>query len=361
MSWISTCLLCESYDHGHLNSSIKQSQDGVCELNQTWDLVPVGQGASRCSVQSTPGKPADVQGQTLVSRRVSKTRRTERGWERGLPLHTETKPSLFRSFDQHRLLIQKTHYTIELPPSTQVHVAPIFSSPSTLTCFGVDIICGLLVSLIVFIDTLHLWISSPRAPLWPKHCWWVLTCSSREEDPDPSPEPRGRPQAPCWEAQGSLGGGEAASHVLSSSAWTKQGFGCSCAPSDLRVPPNFRGPAMLSLIPRVVFSHLSLDSRGALLRLCSNYTLTSLEPSLSTLSSVQLLSRVWLFATPWITARQASLSITNSWSLLKHMSIESVMPSNHLILCHPLLLPSVLPNIREFSNESVLHIRWTKY
>jgi len=78
--------------------------------------------------------------------------------------------------------------------------------------------------------------------------------------------------------------------------------------------------------------------------------------------SVQLLSRVWLIATPWTAALQASLSITNSWSLLKLMSIESVMPSNHLILCHPLLLlPSIFPSIRVFSNESVLHIRWPKY
>ena len=81
-----------------------------------------------------------------------------------------------------------------------------------------------------------------------------------------------------------------------------------------------------------------------------------------TFSSVRLLSCVRLFATPWTAARQASLSITNSWSLLKLMSIESVMPSNHLILCHPLLLlPSIFPSIRIFSNESVLHIRWPKY
>ena len=77
------------------------------------------------------------------------------------------------------------------------------------------------------------------------------------------------------------------------------------------------------------------------------------------LSSIQLLSRVQLFATPWTAAHQASLSITNSQSLLKRMSIESAMPSNHLILCHPLLLlPSVFPSIRVFSNESVLRIRW---
>ena len=79
-------------------------------------------------------------------------------------------------------------------------------------------------------------------------------------------------------------------------------------------------------------------------------------------SSVQSLSRVQLFATPRIAARQASLSITNSWSSFKLMSIESVMPSSHLILCHPLLLPpSIFPSIRVFSNESVLRIRWPKY
>ena len=79
-------------------------------------------------------------------------------------------------------------------------------------------------------------------------------------------------------------------------------------------------------------------------------------------SSVQSLSRVQLFANPWTAACQASLSITNSRSLLKLMSIKSVMPSNHLILCRPLLLlPSIFPSIRVFSNESVLLIRWPKY
>ena len=78
-------------------------------------------------------------------------------------------------------------------------------------------------------------------------------------------------------------------------------------------------------------------------------------------SSDQLLSRVWLLATPWIAACQAFLSITNSQSLLKHMSIESMMPFNHLILCCPLLPPSIFPSIRVFSNESVLCIRWPKY
>ena len=79
-------------------------------------------------------------------------------------------------------------------------------------------------------------------------------------------------------------------------------------------------------------------------------------------SSVQSLSCVRLFVNPWTAAHQASLSITNSWSLFKHMSIELVMPSNHLILCCPLLLlPSIIPSIRVFSNESVLPIRWPNY
>ena len=85
------------------------------------------------------------------------------------------------------------------------------------------------------------------------------------------------------------------------------------------------------------------------------------QPSSVQFSSVQLLSRVWLFVTPWIAACQASLSITNSRSSPKLMSIESVMPSSHLILCHPLfLLPSIPPSIRVFSNESTLRMRWPK-
>ena len=80
------------------------------------------------------------------------------------------------------------------------------------------------------------------------------------------------------------------------------------------------------------------------------------------ISSIQSFSHVWLFATPWTAAGQSSLSITNSQSLLKHMYIELVMPSNHLILCHPLLLPpSIFSSIRVFSNESALRIRWPKY
>ena len=78
-------------------------------------------------------------------------------------------------------------------------------------------------------------------------------------------------------------------------------------------------------------------------------------------SSIQSLSRVQLFATPWTATCQAFLSIIDSQSLLKLTSMESVMPSNHLILCHPLLPPSIFPSIRIFSNESVLHIRWPKY
>ena len=78
--------------------------------------------------------------------------------------------------------------------------------------------------------------------------------------------------------------------------------------------------------------------------------------------SVQLLSHVWLFATLWTTARQVSLSITNSWNLLRLLSNDSVMPSNHLILCRPLLLrPSIFPSIRVFSHELALSIRWPQY
>ena len=80
------------------------------------------------------------------------------------------------------------------------------------------------------------------------------------------------------------------------------------------------------------------------------------------ISSVQLLSHVRLFATPWTAACRASLSITNSRSLIKLMSVKSVMPSNHLILCHPLhLLPSIFPSIRLLSNQSAFHSRWPKY
>ena len=97
----------------------------------------------------------------------------------------------------------------------------------------------------------------------------------------------------------------------------------------------------------------------------SSYIIQTRELTLTqliSLQSVQSLSLVCLFATPWTAARKASLSITNSQSLLKFVSIESMMPSNHLILCHPLLLlPSIFPSIRVFSNESALHMKWPKY
>ena len=96
--------------------------------------------------------------------------------------------------------------------------------------------------------------------------------------------------------------------------------------------------------------------------LCQSLWIYSVQFSSVQFSSVQSLIRVWLFATPWISAHQTSLPITNSWSLLKLLSIESVKPSNHLILCCPLLfLPSILCSIRVFSNELVLYIRWPKY
>ena len=90
----------------------------------------------------------------------------------------------------------------------------------------------------------------------------------------------------------------------------------------------------------------------------SHYTFLETD---RTISSVQSLSCVQLFATPWTAARQASMSITNSRSLFKLMSVESVMPSNHLILCHPLLLLSIFPSIRVFASESALCIRWPEY
>ena len=109
-------------------------------------------------------------------------------------------------------------------------------------------------------------------------------------------------------------------------------------------------PESGSWLRNVVFSRLGMSISVHLKTMNLSITLNSLSP-------VQLLSRLWLFAGPWTAAHQASLSITNSQSLLKLMSIESVMPSNHLILYHRFLLPS----IRVCSNESVLHIRWPDY
>ena len=107
---------------------------------------------------------------------------------------------------------------------------------------------------------------------------------------------------------------------------------------------------------------LGLLAGFAPVKLQLSYTTQTGESVATKFSSVQSLSRVWLFATPWTAACQASLSITNSQNLLTLMSIELVMPSNHFILCRPLLLlPSIFPSIRVFSNESVLHIRWPKY
>ena len=115
------------------------------------------------------------------------------------------------------------------------------------------------------------------------------------------------------------------------------------------------GLPSMGLQSRTRLKLLSSSSRQSL-RKTEYYNI--LNPSLS---SVQSLSRVWLFATPWTAAHQASLSITNFRSLLKLMSIELVMPSNHLVLCRPLLLlPSIFPSIKVFSNESVLRIRWPK-
>ena len=100
---------------------------------------------------------------------------------------------------------------------------------------------------------------------------------------------------------------------------------------------------------------------------CSAFFIVQLSHLYITTGKTMLLlllsrfSRVPLLATPWTAACQAALSITNSWSLLKFMSVESVMPSKHLILCHPFLLPSIFPSIKVFSNESVLRIRWPKY
>ena len=106
--------------------------------------------------------------------------------------------------------------------------------------------------------------------------------------------------------------------------------------------------------------HLHSERRGSVPRRNANVIVRI--SVLFQFTSVQLLIRVQLFATPWTAARQASQSITNSWSLLKLKSIESVMPSSHLLLCRPLLLlPSVFPSIRVFSNESVLNIKWPEY
>ena len=108
--------------------------------------------------------------------------------------------------------------------------------------------------------------------------------------------------------------------------------------------------------------HFKVNTAKSELLTCPQRTASLHFPISVQFSSVQLLCRVWLFATPWAAACQASLSITNSQSSPKPMSIESVMPSNHLILCRPLLLlPWIFPSIKVISNESTLRIRWPKY
>ena len=115
---------------------------------------------------------------------------------------------------------------------------------------------------------------------------------------------------------------------------------------------------MHTYIHTYIYAYMSQPIHKSFLR---NFLRLKLRGSVQ-FSSVQSLSRVWIFATPWITACQGSLSITNSRNLLKLMSIELVMPSSHLILCRPLLLlPPIPPSIRVFSNESTLHLRWPKY
>ena len=115
---------------------------------------------------------------------------------------------------------------------------------------------------------------------------------------------------------------------------------------------------MEQTIPRLKQTNKQKNPKG----FCFYTTSHVLKEILKGISSVQSLSRVWQFGTPWTAAGQASLSITNSWSLLKFMSVESVMPFNHLILCRPLLLlSSNFSSIRVFSNELVLPIRWPKY
>ena len=141
------------------------------------------------------------------------------------------------------------------------------------------------------------------------------------------------------------------------------------APSEELAPAILLKPGLKHFFPWYVWTRSDyLQPCMKQSKLCNLFNIMYiLENNLSIyyyiqFSSVQSLTHVQLFATPWSSGCQASLSITNSWSLLKLMSIEPVMPSNHLILCRPLLLqPSIFPSIRVFSNESVLCIRWPKY
>ena len=133
---------------------------------------------------------------------------------------------------------------------------------------------------------------------------------------------------------------------LCTDPWNWCALGC-CLLSLCVVLGSVRSPS-----GPVISLTFALDCAGVMLRTLSWGWLVAV---------VQLLGCIQLFAMPWTAARQASLSITNSPSLPKLMSIKLVMSSNHLILCHPLLLPSIFPSIRVFSNESVLCIRWPKY
>ena len=137
---------------------------------------------------------------------------------------------------------------------------------------------------------------------------------------------------------------------------------------DLKV--LWRIPALQYMRSRhiILIKHLLTQNSYSGLRLSQPMTeqelhhLSSTKHEVRYTSSVHSFSHVWLFATPWTAAHQASLSITNSQSLVKHVSIESVIPSNHLILYRPLLLlPSIFPRFRDFSNELVLCIKWPKY
>ena len=120
-------------------------------------------------------------------------------------------------------------------------------------------------------------------------------------------------------------------------------------------------PKISFLFPRMLFWGFIFQMKHTLLITTWDTAIQEGVAFFPNLSSVQLLSCVRVFVTPWSTACQASLSFTNSQSLLKYMPIKSVMPSNQLILCHPLHLPSIFPRIRVFSRKSVLHIRWPKY
>ena len=149
-------------------------------------------------------------------------------------------------------------------------------------------------------------------------------------------------------------------HSLQGNSWTDIFF-------EKNIFKNVQNVQVVLLDGRILgglnifFFHLTMFSKFCDMNLI-NWTRKIKVSSQYLFSSVQSLSHVQLFATPWTAAYQASLSSTNSQSPPKLMSIESVMPYNHLILCHPLLLlPSILPSIRVFSNESALHIRWPKY